>query len=72
MTITWGRLRRRKDRNEQAAGTGADERGSRASEKLEKLRERQEAQLEARRELSGGCKDPRLPGTSNIPSGPGW
>jgi hypothetical protein len=66
MGITWDRLRRHKDSNKQAAGTGADERGSPASEKL---RERHEAQLEARRELSR-CEDPRLP--SNLPSGPGW
>jgi hypothetical protein len=68
MTISWRGLRRHKDSSKQAAGTAPDEHGSRASEKV---RERHEAQAQARRELSG-CEDPRLPGRSNIPSGPGW
>jgi hypothetical protein len=64
MTITWGRLRRRNDRNGQAAGTEADEHGSRASKKRW---ERQKVQQEVKRELSGG--DPRSPGACNIPGG---
>jgi hypothetical protein len=75
MTITWGRLRRGNDRNEQAGGTGADEHGSRASERRrkrqEKLLERQQIQQEVRREFSGG--DPRPPGIGNGPGGGvGW
>jgi len=49
MRFTWGRLRRRGDRNEQVAGTGADEHVSRASESP---RERQERQREVSRELA--------------------
>jgi len=68
MTIRWGRLRRHGDSSKQAAATGADEHGSASV----KRREQMEAQLQARRELSGGvCRDPRLPG-ANLPSGPGW
>jgi hypothetical protein len=58
MTIRWRELRRHKDSSKQAAGTAATQDGSRASEEL---RQRHEAQAEARRELSG-CRDPRLPG----------
>jgi hypothetical protein len=74
MTITWGRLRRRNDGNEQAAGTGADEHGSRASERRrkrqEKLRERQQLEQEVRREFSGG--DPRSPGAWGAGGGGGF
>ncbi|MGZ4541336.1 MAG: hypothetical protein ACXVX8_16170 [Blastococcus sp.] len=63
MTITWGRLRRRNDMNEQVAGIGAEEHGSPASDKRrarqEKRLERQKIQQEVRREFSGG--DPRSP-----------
>jgi hypothetical protein len=64
MTITWGRLRRRNQKNEQAAGIGADKPGSRSGQKRlerqEKRLERQQVQQEVRREFSGG--DPRSPG----------
>jgi hypothetical protein len=63
MTITWARLRHR-DGNEQAAVTGADEDGSRSSEKrrerLEKSLERQQARQEVMREIARG--DLRGPG----------
>lgn len=62
MRIALGRLHRRSDENEQEAGvTGSDDHGSRAGDKR---RERQEAQLQAKRELGG---DPRSPGAWNVP-----
>jgi hypothetical protein len=64
MRITWGRLRRRSDRNEQVAVTGADEHVSRA---MEKRRERQEVQREVRRELGREG----LPDANGFPGGLG-
>jgi hypothetical protein len=70
MTIRWGGgLRRHKDSSKQAAGTAADEHGSRASEEL---RERHEAQAQARRELSGSEGPRFLGGGPSIHTGPGW
>jgi hypothetical protein len=57
MASIWARLTRRIGMTVQAADTGAEERGSHASERR---RERQEAHQEVRREFSGG--DPRSPG----------
>jgi hypothetical protein len=48
MTITWGQLRRRNDRNEKAAGTEPDKHGSRSSEdrrERQKLRQALDAEI---------------------------
>ena len=71
MAITWARLRRRDDRNEQVAGIEPDEHGSRASEKRrerqERLREQQKVRQEVRREFPG--RDPRDPGAWGMSGG---
>jgi hypothetical protein len=74
MTITWGRLRRHKDRNEQAAGAEAEEYGSRASgrrrERQEKLLERYQVEQEVKRECHSG--DPRPTGAKGGPGLSFW
>ena len=65
MTITWRRFWRRTAGDGQAAATESHEHGLPASDKR---RERHEAQLQAKRELSG---DPSSPGASGAFYNPG-